>query len=365
MGFEMLAVVSVREYSRESVVLVVLTVSGSGTIYRVSGADWSVPETAMILTGVLRAVSATTYPVTLSTLAPASGVRNLTAIDERAFPSMLNTEPCSGRATPSESRSESFATIEGKGSVSMAIAAANFGSVLISAHAPAPSTVAESSSAINAGIPRLRDIALRTSSAIHSLDERSCDVDVRLRCGVRRAARHYRLTGGERIRRCNRARHELAEDDIRGQVLPNVLDDALAGRIVGLVHRQNEPVQYQLLVELDDALNSAKDLRRGLQRKRLALQRHHDVLAAEQYLVRDGAEPGGCVDDYYVTALARRFQQLGKQFRVGDQALICEVIGFVTDRASENHTQPRQHRWKNHVAQRALAAQIVGEAVSR
>ncbi len=64
-------------------------------------------------------------------------------------------------------------------------------------------------------------------------------------------------------------------------MLPNVLNHSLAGGIAGFVHREDQSVEYQLLVHFYDALNPTEDLRRGLESQWLALQRHDHVLAAK------------------------------------------------------------------------------------
>jgi response regulator RpfG family c-di-GMP phosphodiesterase len=134
---------------------------------------------------------------------------------------------------------------------------------------------------------------------------------------------------------------------------------------VQAVHRQQNAVERELLVDRDDVLNAAQDLRRGLERERLALQRDDHVLARLEYLVHDGAEPRRRVHDDDVAPLARRMQQLLEQIGLGDERVVRGVVGGVAHRTGEHHAEPRERGRKNDFAQSARAVQIVGEPVCR
>src|SRR5665213_2533999 len=171
---------------------------------------------------------------------------------------------------PSVSRSESFATIDGDASESIAIDATTCGSVLISAHATAMIVAAAHMHATSVALNR-RVAVRRMKSGIHALDERGGDIHKCLCCRICGVARHYRLTRGKRVGCRNRTRHHLLEDHVRWQVLAHVFHDALARRISGFEHCEDDAIEDELFIHLDDALNSAKDLRWCLQRERLAL----------------------------------------------------------------------------------------------
>ena len=136
-------------------------------------------------------------------------------------------------------------------------------------------------------------------------------------------------------------------------------------RVLSLVHRQQDAVERELVVRRDDVLNAAQNLRRRLQRERLALQRHDHVLTRLEHLVHDRAESGRRVDDDDVTPLARRVQQLLQEIGLGDERVIRPVVGGVAHRAGEHHAKPRQRRRQDDLAQPARAVQVVGESVRR
>src|SRR5665213_23661 len=171
---------------------------------------------------------------------------------------------------PNVSRSESFATIDGDATESIAMEATNFGSVLISAHATAISAAAAQTPATIIAVNRC-DARRRWESGIHSLDERRGDVHICLSGSVGGVARHHWLACGKCVSRGNRPRNDLLKDNVRWQVLPHVFHNALACWIPRFEHCENETIENKLLIQLNDALNSAKDLRCSLQCERLAL----------------------------------------------------------------------------------------------
>ena len=104
------------------------------------------------------------------------------------------------------------------------------------------------------------------------------------------------------------------------QLFPHVRRHALRRRVARLDHRQQDAVEREPWILAERRANAAQDLRRRLQRERLALQRHEHVLAAREHAMHDGAESRRRVHDDGVAALPRPLEQLRGARRLGELA---------------------------------------------
>ena len=74
-----------------------------------------------------------------------------------------------------------------------------------------------------------------------------------------------------------------------GKLLAHVRGDALRHLVPILEHREQDAVEHQRRIGRRSIAHGAEDLRRGLQRERLALERHDHVLAVREHAPRHRA----------------------------------------------------------------------------
>ena len=136
-----------------------------------------------------------------------------------------------------------------------------------------------------------------------------------------------------------------------------------AGGVAGLVHRQQYAVEGQLGVGRDDRLDRAQDLRRCLQRERLALQRNQRVLAGLQCAAHDRSQPGRRVHDDDVASRSGFAQRLVQHVGVGDERLVPRVARLFGHGSDEEHAQPRNLRRQDDLPQPGSPDEVVEEPV--
>jgi hypothetical protein len=191
------------------------------------------------------------------------------------------------------------------------------------------------------------------------------EIHVRLRRRVRRVSKHDRLTRRKCVRGCVGTWNHDIEHHTRWKMGAHVLRHPLTRRIIALVHREEDPVERELLVGCHDVLNAPQDLRRRLEREWLALQRHDDVLARLENLVHDRSEARRRVDDDHMTPLACRMKQLLEQVRFGYKRVIGPMIRGVAHGTRQHDAQPRQGSREDDLAKPPRTVQIIGEPVRR
>src|SRR5687768_627067 len=191
------------------------------------------------------------------------------------------------------------------------------------------------------------------------------EIHVRLRRRIGRIAQHHRLACRKRVGRRRGSRHHHIEYHVARKVLSHVFSDADAGGIRRFIHGEHETVERELIVDLDHVLNTPQNLRCGLQGQRLALQRHDHVLASLEHLANDVAEPGWRIHEDDVTALARLFEELHEERRLGEQLVVHPLVDFMTHVAGEHDAHPGERRRQHDLAKGLRAVLVVGQAMHR
>ena len=198
-----------------------------------------------------------------------------------------------------------------------------------------------------------------------SLCEHRREVHERLRGWIRRIAQHHRLPRGKGLGRRRAARNRNVEDHVARKIRAQVFRDALAAEARGVVHREHDAVERQLLVRRRDLLNAAQHLRRRLQRERLALERDDHVLAELEHAPRNRAEPGRRVDDHDLAPLARDRDHVAQQRATLEAVVELDVAAFGAHAACKDHAEPGEGGGEDDFAQRARAAQEIRDPVRR
>src|SRR3954469_16834214 len=113
--------------------------------------------------------------------------------------------------------------------------------------------------------------ATRATASYQTVCQYRREVDVSLRGRVSGTSDNYRLPRRESVGGCHRARYHNVEDNVGGKVSSHVFNYPVAGRIVLLVHCEQNAIERQPLIDANDVLDHSQHLWRGLQCERLAL----------------------------------------------------------------------------------------------
>ena len=111
---------------------------------------------------------------------------------------------------------------------------------------------------------------------------------IRLRPPGRRASAARRADPPRTRRPTPRVRGtDISNTNPRGKLFPHVCGHALGRRVARLDHRQQDALEREAGILGERRANAAQNLRRRLERQRLALERNQHVLAAREHAVHD------------------------------------------------------------------------------